>query len=39
MAAMLGEGARQDLLCSISDLPDLPGQEKEQVSKVLDRAT
>lgn len=39
MATMLEEGAGQDLLCSISDLPDLPGQEEEPVSKILDRAT
>lgn len=39
MAAVLGEGAGQAWLCSISDLPDLPGQEEEPPSKMLDGAT
>lgn len=39
MATMLEDGAGQDLLCSISDLPDMPGQKEEPVSKILDRAT
>jgi hypothetical protein len=39
MATMLGEGAGQDFLCSISDLPDLQGQEEELVSKGLARFT
>lgn len=35
----VGRRAGQDLLCSISDLPDLPEKEEKPVSKKLDRAT